>query len=96
MNHFLWEVEFDDVIKVLEMGAKKHGDKNWLEFKGTKSSAVSMHASMFRHLAESSVGNRQDQESGLDPLLHLACRALMMYTRYQRGMLHHEDLGEDL
>lgn len=32
-----------------------------------------------------------DQESGLDPLLHLACRALMLYTRRQRGIIHDND-----
>ena len=85
-NIELMEVEFLDFLKVLEFGAKKHGNYNWLEPKGKKSSHKDMHASMFRHLAESSAGHRADKESGLDPLLHLASRALMLYTRLKRGI----------
>ena len=92
IDHSLREPEFDDIYKVLEMGAKKHGAKNWLEPNGSKSSHKDMHASMFRHLAESSVGKTKDDESGLHPLLHLATRALMVYTRQQRGITHEEDL----
>lgn len=33
----------------------------------------------------------QDDDSGLDPLLHLACRALMLYCRRQRGIIHVDD-----
>lgn len=80
------EKEFLDFLQVLEFGAKKHGDYNWLLPDGKKSSHEDMHASMFRHLAESSAGHRADSETGLDPLLHLASRALMMYTRLQRGV----------
>lgn len=86
------EPEFLDFLKVLEFGAKKHGDSNWLSTTGKKSSHKDMHASMFRHLAESSVGGFEDLETGLHPLLHLAARALMLYTRKQRGIIHEEDL----
>jgi hypothetical protein len=84
-------IEFRDYREILEMGAKKYGNLNWLKADGTKSSHKDMHASMFRHLAESSAGIREDHESGMDPLLHLACRALMMYTRYKRNIVHKED-----
>lgn len=73
-------------IKVMEMGASKYEPNGWLKTDGTKTSHKDMHASMFRHLAESSAGIRADHESGFDPLLHLACRALMMYTRIQKGL----------
>lgn len=78
--------EFDDIDLVLEMGAKKYGNLNWTKPDGTKSGFYDMHMSMTRHLAESFMGVRQDDESGLDPLLHLATRALMMYTLLQRGI----------
>ena len=91
-EHELKEPEFDDQYLVLEMGAKKHGPKNWLEPNGSKSSHKDMHASMFRHLAESSTGKTKDDESGLHPLLHLATRALMVYTRQQRGIIHEDDV----
>lgn len=87
-----WEPEFYDVLEVLEMGAKKYGNKNWLKTDGEKSSHKDMHASMFRHLAESSVGHTKDQESGLHPLLHLACRAFMAYTLQRRNIRHSDDL----
>jgi hypothetical protein len=79
-------IEMEDWIDVYEMGAEKHGLDNWLKPNGKTSSHKDMHASMFRHLAESSAGIRADKESGLDPLLHLACRALMCYTRIKRGI----------
>lgn len=85
------EEEFYDFLQVLEMGAKKHGNKNWLEPDGKKSSHKDMHASMFRHLAESSCYGVTDDESGLHPLLHLASRALMAYTRWKRSIVHSED-----
>lgn len=85
------EPEFMHVLKVLEFGAMKHGNLNWLDANGNKSSHKDMHDSMFHHLAESFSGVRIDPESGLDPLLHLACRALMTYTRIQRGLIHKED-----
>lgn len=40
--------------------------------------------SMFHHLSESYVGQTEDRESKLHPLLHLACRALMEYTVHVR------------
>jgi phosphatidate phosphatase PAH1 len=83
--------EFYDYKKVIEHGEKKHGKSNWLEPNGSKSSFKQMHDSMFHHLAESFAGIRKDEESGLDPLLHLITRAKMLYTRIQRGITHKED-----
>jgi len=83
--------QFRDYLDVIRIGAAKHGDNNWLEPNGKKSSHKDMHASMFRHLAHSSAGHRKDDESGLDHLLHLITRAQMMYTRIQRNIKHKED-----
>lgn len=83
--------EFEDFKQILEFGAKKYGEGNWLNANGNKSSFKQMHDSMFHHLAESFAGCRADAESGLDPLLHLITRAQMMYTRLQRGITHKED-----
>lgn len=94
MKHDLHLKEFEDFYKVLDMGALKHGPGNWLSVDGAKSSFKQMHDSMFHHLAESFAQGyraRGDAESGLDPLLHLATRALMMYTRIQRDLVHPED-----
>ena len=87
----LAQSEFDDYLEVLVMGAKKYEANGWLDPNGAKTSRKDMHASMFRHLAESSSGLTEDHESGLHPLLHLAARALMCYTRQKRGIKHDED-----
>lgn len=86
------EPEFLDFLKVLKMGALKHGNANWLSIDGKKSSHKDMHDSMFHHLAKSFVNQRIDEESGLDHLLHLASRSLMAYTLIKRGIKHNEDL----
>lgn len=112
MRSKYWLPEFEDIIKVFEMGEVKHPRlkdslPNWLEPDGNKSSFEAMHTSMFHHLAESYSNTvnmelcdedgdhiryaRRDKESGLDPLLHLACRALMMYTRLKREIRHKDD-----
>jgi hypothetical protein len=78
-------VEFSHVVKVLEMGAKKYGANSWL--KGNHFDTHKNHKSMAHHLLESYREDRVDHESGLDPLLHLACRALMEYTLRHRDMI---------
>jgi hypothetical protein len=84
-NVIVVPAEFDDILKVLEMGAKKYGANSWLE--GMHFNHKDNHASMSRHLAEAYMDVREDHESGLDPLLHLATRALMEYTMRKRGKL---------
>lgn len=78
--------EMMEFVEVMILGAAKYAPNNWLLPNGTNSDHRSMHASLFRHVAESSCGSREDKETKLDPLLHVACRALMMYTRIKRGM----------
>lgn len=87
----LWKPEFYDLIQVLDMGASKYKKDGWLDADGACTSHKDNHASMFRHLAESSAGIKEDRESGLHPLLHLATRALMGYTRHVRGIVNPED-----
>lgn len=84
-------IEIFDFLDVIEMGARKYNNLNWLEPGGQKSSFTDMHASMFRHLANSQAGVRLDSESGLDHLLHLAARALMMHARLKKGVKHPND-----
>lgn len=91
---YYMEPEFLDFLDVLKMGADKHGNANWLNADGKKSSHKEMHDSMFHHLSNSFAGVRIDNDSGLDHLLHLASRALMMYTRLKRGIKHPNDKKE--
>lgn len=75
--------EFLDVSKVLEFGAKKYSPNGWLQpgsFPRDKNIE-----SMQRHLNEHIQGITSDHETKLDPLLHLATRALMMYTLQKRA-----------
>lgn len=83
--------EFYDVFLVLIMGAQKYEPNNWLQENGNRSSHKDMHDSMMHHLAESFCNQRIDKDSGLDPLLHLASRAMMAYTRIKRNIKHIDD-----
>lgn len=89
--HKLFCDDFLDFMEVLEMGAAKYKPNGWLDADGNGTSHKEMHASMFRHLASSSAGIINDGESGLDHLLHVATRALMLYTRRKRGIIHPKD-----
>lgn len=82
--------EFYDVIKVLIFGVDKgYAPNGWLN--GVQFDHKKNHDSMFHHLAESFNGQPYDKESGLDPKLHLACRALMEYTVQLRTQKQYED-----
>lgn len=85
--------EMNDWKKVLLASASSghHKPNNWMDPNGSKSSQKDMYASMFRHLSESATGRREDKDSGLHPLLHLASRALMMYYRDIKGIYHRAD-----
>ncbi len=78
--------EMLEFIEVMILGAEKYAPNNWLLPNGINSDHKSMHASMFRHIANSSAGIRIDKDSGLDHLLNAACRCLMMYCRIKRGL----------
>lgn len=88
--------EFMDVALVIEAGRKKYpneadGIPNWLHDDG-KTMAIKTNADhMFHHLADFREGHTADRDSGLHPTLHLACRALMAYTRYKRGLRNELD-----
>jgi hypothetical protein len=77
--------EFSHVLKILKNGAKKYGANSWLY--GNHFDVHMNHRSMAHHLLESYRELREDKESGLDPLLHLATRALMEYTLRARGRI---------
>lgn len=86
--------ELFDFIEVLRFGANKYGSMNWLEPNGVKSDRKQMLDSAFHHLADAWAGKKKDNDSGLHPLLHLASRAMMLYTREMRGLVHEKDMKE--
>lgn len=85
--------EMYDFVKVLDKSAEsgKYPANNWLEPNGMSCEPRAMYASMFRHLAEANCGSIEDKDSGLHPLLHLATGALMMYTRWKKGIDYKKD-----
>lgn len=89
----LWKPEFFDIHKVLEMGAKKYSPNGWLEPDGKRTTIREYHDSAFHHLAKSLAGQRLDDESNLDHLLHCAINCLMLYTRLQRDIINPKDEG---
>lgn len=80
--------EMFEFINVLYHSANtgKYPANNWLQKDGKTSDHKSMCASMFRHLAAAECQLEKDPDSGLHPLLHLAARSLMLYTRIKRGL----------
>lgn len=85
--------EMFDFLKIVRMGAMKYDLNGWLDPNGQKTSESDMHASSFRHLAHSSsYGSRaRDYESLEDPLLHVQTRAMMVYVRRKKNIIHDED-----
>lgn|SRR3990167_2877617 len=73
----VYKVFISYIKEVMDYGAKKHGESNWMQVDGRKSSHTEMHDSMFHHLADSFAGNYIDGETKCHPLAHLATRALM-------------------
>jgi hypothetical protein len=67
------------VIKVLGLGADKHGDFGWLQ----RDPAGEVD-SLYRHL-EAALKGDLDEESGLPAAAHLAARALILTAMRLRG-----------
>lgn len=99
------QLDMLDYFKIIALGARKYKMNNWLDRDGKRCREKEMHDSMFHHLAESFSHAQNsierfnsinhclivDKESGLDPLLHLMCRAGMLYTRRKRSIQHPSD-----
>ncbi len=64
----------DDMVKVLEFGAKKYDDNNWK--KGLKTPEI--FESIMRHLVAYMRGEDIDLESGLPHTGHILCNAMFL------------------
>src|SRR4029077_3564829 len=84
-EYVIFPPEFLDVLQVLEQASKsgKYKPNGWL--KGIKFKKINNINSMYRHLMAYNYGEVRDKDSGLHPLLHVACRALMQYTLDKRN-----------
>jgi len=70
-------VDFDaleDMVKVLDFGAKKYADNNWK--KGLKTPEI--FESMMRHMTAYMRGEDIDPESGLPHTGHILCNAMFL------------------
>lgn len=89
-----WEPEFFDLVTSMRIGADKGYDNagnQWLQETGATMSHKDNCASMFRHLAEFTSGSHKVKDAEIHPLLAVACRAMMGYTRWKRGIKHIKD-----
>ena len=82
----LFREAFEDVLKVMEQGAAKYGADNWLSETAIKTSRKEMLKSMCSHAAEYFAGHTKDEETNLHPCLHGACRNIMAYILYTKGL----------
>lgn len=78
-----------EVSKVLHFGCQKYSENGWKELfkKDPQKTAKERHASLLRHLEEFQRGVVEDEESGLDPLAHLACNALFLLWARGQGLI---------
>lgn len=66
--------ELEDVVKVLDMGAKKYCADNWKNCDDTSRYTDAL----LRHLNSYMQGDKYDKESGLNHMAHIICNALFL------------------
>lgn len=69
-----WE-GMDEVVKVLEFGAKKYARDNWKKVEHADTRYL---AAAFRHLIQHNNGETADKETGLSHLAHATCCMLFL------------------
>lgn len=77
--HLMPEEALVEVLKVLEQGAVKYGDFNWLD-NANEVDIVRYQNALERHLKSFKRGADRDKESGLYEMAHIACNALFILT----------------
>jgi hypothetical protein len=66
----------DEVVKVLTYGAKKYDRHNWQHVED-----IRYQAALMRHFSAYMQGERNDPESGINHLAHLACSVLFLLQK---------------
>ena len=69
-----WE-GMDEVVKVLEFGAKKYARDNWKKVENADTRYL---AAAFRHLVHHNNGEAADPETGISHLAHATCCMLFL------------------
>lgn len=67
----------EEVVKVLDFGAKKYERDNWKRVAGAETRYL---AAAFRHLSAYAQSNANDEETGLSHLAHAACCLLFLLS----------------
>lgn len=65
--------EVEQVLEILEFGAKKYSKDNWQKVESSRYEKAAM-----RHLISYVTGEKNDQETGKSHLAHLVCNALFL------------------
>lgn len=80
----------EDIVKVLEFGAKKYSANNWRTGEGFRYTRVLN--SLIRHIFAWGRGEDLDPESGLSHLAHAGCNIifLLYYTKH-KDRYHNDD-----
>jgi hypothetical protein len=65
----------EEVAKVLDFGARKYGDDNWMKVENAKTRYL---AAARRHLIQFKKGETADPDSKLHPLAHAICSLLFV------------------
>jgi len=76
-----WE-SIEELVKVLEFGAKKYAPENWKHLGNLKKRYIN---SAFRHLTAYAKGEDIDVESGLSHLAHLGCNVMFLLWEERNG-----------
>lgn len=69
----------EEIVKVLEFGARKYHRDNWKKVASDRYVKAA-----FRHLVAYSQGEINDQESGLPHMAHLGCCVLFLLSEKDR------------
>jgi hypothetical protein len=78
-----WDA-LEEIVKVLEFGAKKYGERNWEQ--GIPKWHERLPAAALRHTIAILKGEWEDPESNLPHAAHLGCCVLFMLGHKLRGM----------
>jgi len=73
----------EDTARVMAFGARKYGDRNYLNGAGLRFGRV--FAALMRHLWAWWRGEDSDEETGISHLAHAACNLMMLYDLVERG-----------
>lgn len=76
-----WE-GLEEVVKVLEFGARKYARDNWQHVEGGETRYL---AAAFRHIIAYNQGEKVDQETGLSHLAHAGCCLLFLLSLEKRN-----------